>query len=395
MLPIPTLASLYNGIVADLETELTVNIPVFGPIAIRALAAVQAAKLKLFYITIGLLQKNIFVDTADAEAIGGTLERFGRVKLNRNPTPTRAGQYTVTVTGTSGSVIDARTTFKSDDTATNAGKLFILDTEYTLSGTSGSITVRALLAAGDSGLDSKLSIGDTMSATAPIIGVNKTATVTAETIQPLAAETTEEYRAKAIDAYRLEPQGGAASDYRLWAQDAAGVKTAYAYAKSGAANEVNVFVEASAADSTDGYGTPGSSILTDVAAVIEFDPDVSRPLSERGRRPVGVFQVHVLPIVVREVDITIAASNFTTAQRTSIETALQTEVSKIRPFVAACDVLADKNNILDANKVINIILNAQPGSQFGAITINIDSSPQPTFTFLNGDIPHFNSVTFS
>lgn len=391
MITIPTLAQLYASIVADLEAEMSVTIPVFGPVMLRVIAAVQAGRLKLYYLAIAAVQKNIFVDTADSEAEGGTLERFGRVKLNRSPFAARAGQYTVTVTGTTGSTISAQTTFKSDDTATNAGKLFILDNAFTLSGSSGSITLRSL----EPGLDAKLSTGDTLSATAPIIGVNKTATVTSETVQPLAAETTEEYRAKAIDAYRLEPQGGSASDYRLWAQDAAGVKTAYAYAKSGAANEINVFIEATLADSTDGKGTPGSSILTDAEAVIEYDPDVSRPLSERGRRPLGVFDVHVLPVTVKEVDITIAGSTWNTTQQDSIETALETEISKIRPFVAACDVLADKNNILDTNKVINIILNAQPGSQFGAITITVAGSPYSSYTFQNGDIPHFNSVTFS
>lgn len=391
MTTIPTLTELYNSIIADLETGMTVNIPVFGKFFLRVLAGVQAAKLKLFYLAIGLLQKNIFVDTADSETIGGTLERFGRVKLNRSPFAALAGQYTVTVTGTTGSTIAAQTTFKSDDTSANPGKLFILDTAFTLSGSSGSIVLRAL----EAGLNSKLSIGDTLSATAPIAGVNKTATVTAETVTPLAAETTEEYRAKALDAYRLEPQGGAASDYRLWAADAQGVQQSYAYAKSGAANEINLYVEATIADSDDGRGTPGASILAEVEDVIEFDPDITRPLSERGRRPVGVFEVHVLPVTVKEVDITISSSSWTTAQQTSIENALLDEISKMRPFVAACDTLADKNDILDSNKIINIVLTAQPGSQFGAITIEIDSSPVSSFTFTNGDIPHFNSVTFS
>lgn len=390
MIAIPTLSELYTQILADLETNLAVTIPLFGPFFLRVFAAVHAARLKLYYLAVALLQKNIFVDTADSESIGGTLERFGRVKLNRSPFPALAAQYTCTVTGTTGSTISARTTFKSNDNSQSPGKLFILDNDYILSGSSGSITLRALTP----GLDSALAIGNQLTATAPIIGVDKTATVTAEAVSPQAAETTEEYRAKAIDAYRLEPQGGAASDYRLWSQDAQGVRTSYAYAKSGAPNEINLFVEATAADSTDGKGTPGNSILLDVEDVIEFDPDVTRPLSERGRRPLGVFNVHVLAITVKEIDITIAASSYTGTQQTSIQNALEAEINKIRPFVGACDVLADKNDILDANKIINIILNAQPGTQFGAITITVAGSPQPTYTFQNGDIPHFNSVTF-
>ena len=132
MITIPTLKELFDDIVADLESELTVTIPVFGPIFIRALAAVQAAKLKLYYLTIGQLQKNIFVDTADPESSGGTLERFGRIKLNRNPFPATAAQYDIDVTGTIGATIPAGRTFKSDDDALNPGKLYILDAEFEL-----------------------------------------------------------------------------------------------------------------------------------------------------------------------------------------------------------------------------------------------------------------------
>lgn len=81
---IPTTQELYTSIKSDLETELNINIPVFGKIFLRALAAVQAAKLKLYYLAIASVQKNIFPDTADPESIGGTLERFGIVKLGRN-----------------------------------------------------------------------------------------------------------------------------------------------------------------------------------------------------------------------------------------------------------------------------------------------------------------------
>jgi uncharacterized phage protein gp47/JayE len=391
MITIPTLSELYNSILSDLETEMTVSIPLFGKVFLRALAMVQAGKLKLYYITIGLLQKNIFPDTADPESIGGTLERFGRVKLNRSPFSAVAGQYTCTVTGTTGSTIPAQTTFKSDDTSTSPGFLFVLDAAFTLSGSSGSVVLRALTA----GVEAKLSVADTLTATAPIAGVNKTATVTAETVTPLAAETTEEYRTTTVEAYRLEPQGGAASDYRLWSKDAQGVKQSYAYAKSGAPNEINLYVEANIADSTDGKGTPGASILAEVEDVIEFDPDITRPLSERGRRPLGVFDVHVLAITVKEIAVTIASSTFTAAQQTAIETALETEVSKMRPYVAACDVLETKNDILDSNKLISIILSAVPGSQFGAVTFTVDAVAATTYTFINGNIPHFNGVTFS
>ena len=212
------------------------------------------------------------------------------------------------VTGTIGAVIPAQTTFKSDDTSQNPGNLYILDAEYTLVATTDTITVRSL----STGIETKLAVGNTLTATAPIALVNKSAEVTAETVEPSAAETLEDYRTKALDAYRLEPQGGAATDYRLWAADAQGVKQSYAY-KGNTIGEINLYVEATIADSIDGMGTPSGALLSEVEAVVEYDPDTTLPLSERGRRPIGSWP-NFLPVTIKTIDIQI--HGFTTASTT-------------------------------------------------------------------------------
>jgi len=392
MIIIPTLSELFDSILADIEATFGDNVPLFGKNFLRALAAVQAAKLKIYYLATASTQKNIFVDTADPEASGGTLERFGRVKLGRNPFPAKAGQYDVEVTGSIGAVIPASTTFKSNDDSLNPGKLFVLDNEFTLIATTDSINVRAL----EAGLDSKLSIADILTSTSPIINVNRIVTVTAETVQPLSEEDIELYRQRALDSYRLEAQGGAATDYRIWSFDAQGVQETYPFAKSGAANEIDLFVEATVADSTDGKGTPTAQLLLDVEAVVEFDPDTTLPLNERGRRPLGVFAVNLLPITVKEVDIIIDGFVGLTAEiQTLLFTALDLQINLIRPFVAGADILDEKNDILDVNIIINTVLNARPGSVFGTVTLKIDTVEVSTFTFVNGDIPNLDTVTYT
>lgn len=391
MTTIPTLQDLYNEIKSDLETSLDFTFPIFGKLFIIGIAAVQSAKLKLLYLAIALVQKNVAPDTADSESIGGTLERFGRIKLNRNPFEAKQGQYTATVTGTTGSVIKAQTTFKSNDDSSSPSKLFVLDNNYTLPGSTGSITLRAL----EAGLESKLIIGDKLTATAPISGVEKTATISAETIAPLAGETIEDYREKVIQAYRLEPQGGAGTDYRLWSYDVQGVKQVYPYAKSGVSNEIELWVEATIADSTDGKGTPTTAILNEVEDVVEFDPDTTQPTTERGRRPLGVFLIHFLPIEVKEVEIDISGFvGSTPAIEASITSAIEAEINKIRPFVASSDILENKNDILDINKIITVILTAKPGSIFGAITLKVDGTAVSSYTFIKGNIPHLDTVNF-
>jgi hypothetical protein len=391
MITIPTLAELRTQIKSDLESNLQITIPVFGKAVLWAITLVQAAKLKLIYLAIGLTQKNIFIDTADPASMGGTLERFGIVKLGRPPFPAVAGQYQVQVTGQLGALINTPLTFKSNDTALNPGRIYQLDAPYTMPGTTGTITLRAL----EAGIQSKLQIGDQLTATSPIALVSSIATVLSEVVQPLDSENIEDYRQKGILAYQLEPQGGAGSDYIIWSGDAQGVLRSYPYARSGFTSEVNLFIEATIADSTDGKGTPGAAILTDVEAVVNFDPDTTKPLTERGRRPLGMI-VNYLPITVQFVDIVITGyEGLTPAIETLIFNALTEDLKNVRPFVASADVLANKNDIISVPRLSFFVQVAVPQSVYNSLSFSIDgSSIAGAYVFQNGDIPYLNSITF-
>lgn len=387
MTTIPTLAELYTSILNDLQSEFTITIPVFGPALLRALALAQAAKLKLLYLFVGSVQKNIFVDTADPDQV----TRWGQVQLGRGPFPATQAQYAITITGTIGTTVPAGAVWKSDDDSLNPGKLYILDVAYTTVNDPDNITVRALVA----GKDSELSIGDTLTATAPIPLIGNGAEVDSEIVVPQDAENVEDYRAKTLINFRLEPQGGAPGDYRLWSLDAQGVKQAYPYAASGAPNEVNVYVEATIVDSTDGKGTPTAGILSDVEDDIELDPDTTLPIEERGRRPLTVFSVNVLAITPLDVDIEIVDYvNGDAAKEALILAQLTETCAGIRPFIAGADPISSRNDVLDVNRVISAILAAVPGSIFDSVNLSVDGSPVSTFTFDNGNIPYLNSVTY-
>ena len=385
MIRIPTLSELYSQIVADLESELGESIPLFGKSFLRAMAAVQAAKLWLNYKINAFVQKNSWIDTADPESMGGSLERFGRVKLGRNPYPATAGQYLVTVTGSIGAVIPARTIFKSHDNALNSGKLFILDNQYTLVAVSDSITLRAL----EIGIDSRLNIGNQLTSTTPISLVDSLATVSSESVEPLSAENIEVYRRKVIESFQLEPQGGSSSDYRLWANEVQGVAQSYPFAASGQVGYVNLYIEATIEDSTDGQGSASNSLLNDVRDNIQL------PISGvPARKPVGNI-VNYLSVTPLEVNIEITGfQGLTTDIENLIEGALTEEIAKIRPFVSAIDIVSKRNDTLNTNKIITTILTTIPGSVFGTITLEVDSVVMTSKTFAGGQIPFLNSVTY-
>jgi uncharacterized phage protein gp47/JayE len=392
MVTIPTIQQLYDDIIADIQTEFGITIPTTGPNYLRAHAAVLAAKLKLYYLGIAGLQKNMFADTADPEASGGTLERFGRAKIGRDPYPASQGVYDVNVSGTIGATIPAGSTFVSDDTSLHRGMLFVLDNAFVLTASPDTITLRALTA----GTVAQLLVGDTLSSTAPIANVNDAAQVITEAIEPIDAENIEDYRAIVLQSFRLYPQGGASADYRLWGLDAIGVKQIYPYTASGAPNEVNVFVEATVGASTDGMGTPTGPILAEVEADIETDP-----VTGNGRRPLGVFAVNVAAVIINKIDVTITgASSISAANRTLINLALAGAINSVRPFIAGADTLAERNDVFGTNNIISVILSTVPGAIFSgvAMTIQIGAGPLvPTVskTFDLGNIPFLTSVTYS
>jgi hypothetical protein len=174
------------------------------------------------------------------------------------------------------------------------------------------------------------------------------------------------------------------------------VAAVYPYAKSNAPGEINLYVEAIAADSTDGKGTPSQAIMEEVEDVVNFNPDTTLPLNERGRRPLQVV-VNVLPVTPKEVKLTITgATDITTAQKATLLSELTTAVSNIRPFIAGADVRENKNDILDNNRIINVILTAIPGLVFTNVSFTVDNVSYSTFTFLLGNIGYLNqTITYN
>lgn len=396
MITIPTTKTLYDRIKSDIEAQYGGTMPVYGKVFLLALVIVLAGVFKVFYLGLGNIQKNIFPDAADPESLGGTLERFGVIKLGRPPAPAKQGEYTVSVVGESGAIIKASTTFTSDDESSNPSKNFILDEEYILTGSGDEILLRAL----DGGIASRLVVGDTLTANSPIGLVESQVTIMEETTVPVDDEDIEDYRAKVVQAFRIEPQGGAVVDYRLWAADEPTVKQVYPYVVNGAPGEINIFVEATTNASTDGHGTPNQDTLDSVAQFVEYAPDPENILTvgQRGRRPMGVLDIHVLPIQTKKVNVTINGflPTATSEVMDLVEQAISEIINGIRPFIAAADPAnAEFSGYLDASKISYAISSAVRGSVFTSIELYLEDVLITSYTFDNGEIPYLDDVTFA
>lgn len=388
MADIPTLAELQSQIENDIRTELGITKTWIGKVMLRVLALVQAAKLKIFYLHVAQVRKNIFVDTATDEFSGGTLQRFGRVKLGRDPYPAVAGEYVLNVTGISGGVIAKGQTFKSSLGSTSPDKMFEVLAAITLSTTTGLVSVKAL----EAGTDSVLQVGDELEATSPIENVNSLADVDSITTTAVESEDLEDYRNLTIQSFQLEPQGGAATDYRIWSADAVGVRMVYPYTKSGAIYTVQVFVEALPENTDPGHpvGTPPASMLTDVEEVIELDPDTTKDINERGRRPLQAV-VEVLPAVPIAVTITISdLSDKSAPVIAAIETAIEDLFYTIRPYIPGADGTNRHDTLYISALIAAIFDSIAENISFSNVSIEIGAVVYSQYTFGNTTVTYGN-----
>ena len=391
MKSIPSIIKLNDDISNDLRSKLGLTDDDLKKV-VSALPLVLSAQFKLAYLFLGDIQDNCFPDTATSELNGGTLERLGQIYLNRNPFPDSIGVFILSVTGVAGSVLRSNLTFKSNDDALNAGQVYVLDTAYTLTGADDEIEVRSIGA----GVTYNLNVGNNLTITEPVIGVNKTVTVVSVEDQPKAGETEELYRQAILNAIQLEPQGGAKSDYRIWSSDAQGVRLVYPYVRDGEAGTVDVYVEATLVDSNDGKGTPTSTILNDVEEVINVDPDVTKETYERGRRPIQA-NVVVSAISLVPVDITITGLNDnTTSVRTAIQNSLISFLYKVRPYIDGADLLRNKNDILYSGKLQGVVTDTlKNGNFYTTLVLLVDGNTEISYEFGLGNIPYLRNLTIN
>lgn len=396
MKEIPNVNQLNTNVSNDLKSKLSLSTD-FLKKTLNAFSLVLSAQLYLMYLFLRDIQDNIFVDKAVSESQGGTLERLGRQYLNRNPFPATTGVFKVSVTGVAGSVLRENLTFKSNEDALNQGQVYVLDSAYTLTGTSDIIEIRSI----GIGIEYNLNVADNLTITEPIIGVDKTVTVIEVFTQPKSAESTETYRQAILNAIQLEPQGGSRSDYRQWASDAQGVRLIFPYVRDSDAGKVDVYVEAILADSVDQVGigkngVPTSEIITKVEEVIEQDPDITKPINERGRRPMQSI-LTVLPIVLVPIDVSIVGlQNDTVAVRATIRTNLEQYIYDVRPFISGADLRRNKNDILYSGRVQSVVTDSlSNGNFFNSLSLLASGIEVVSTTFDLGRIPYLRNVTYS
>lgn len=214
----PTLSEIVTRIESDYKSRIDNAQSLLRRSILKILARVYGAAVHLVYGYLSYIKDQPFATTADSEYLEKIGNEFG---IARKPAVNATGSGAGT--GTNGVSIPAGTQLVS-----NAGQVYTIDEEVTVSGGIYAADFTALLA-GDAGNDSP---SISLIFVTPVAGVGTTLTVDGAGIDGgVDIESDDDLRGRILDRKRRPPHGGAEFDYVNWALEVAGVTRAWVFAQ--------------------------------------------------------------------------------------------------------------------------------------------------------------------
>jgi uncharacterized phage protein gp47/JayE len=278
---------------------------------LRIMSDAQAGLTHLTLLYLDWLAKQLMPDTAETE----WLDRHGNIWLtNADGTKGRkAATYatgTITVTGINGTLVPQFTEFAGANQVS-----YQTQADVIIGSGPTDVAVEALTA----GLISNMETGSTISAVAPLPGMDDTATIVTMD-GGVDTESDDDLRARVLFRIQNPPMGGDASDYIAWALAVPGVTRAWSYPNEMGVGTMTVrFLMDDLRADNHGLPEPG-----DIVTVADYIDKV---------RPVTVKDCYVVAPLLYFYDLTI--NNLVTndaATQAQIEASLKTlEHDKSQP----------------------------------------------------------------
>lgn len=361
MISTPTVAQIRDQIITSIEAKIGQTIPALPKAFFRVLATALAGVVALLYRFGAWAYRQIFPQTADAEALALIGEQYGIVRA-----PAVAAVLTATATGASDTIIPGGTLWQFD------GQVYQQPASVAIVAGTATVTLQALTP----GAAGTRQIGDIVTLVTPIAGVDNPATVAGVTSSGEDVEDVEAYRASIIQRLQQRPQGGATPDYITWALEVPGIVKAFAFRT--ATNSVTVYPLQSL--TTD--RVPGGSKLTEVETYLQ-DP---------ARKPLAA-NVYAAAMTVRVMDIAVTAVQPDNADtRLAIETAWENYFLRAYPLQYADET--NPTNIVSLAGLYSEALGV--GARSITMTMTIDGVPGAiaAYTLLDDEIIELGAVTW-
>jgi uncharacterized phage protein gp47/JayE len=389
-LAIPSTSDLNTTIVSQLEGALGQTIPLLPKSFARVIAKVLAGVFVLLFKYCGFIFLQLFVAHATMEetTINGKkirpLVELGRLFGTGDPQDATRAELLIEV-----SVKNQTGDLKAGSKLLRGETGVLYDVVAAVPLTASTVQAK-IRASGDGdgnggvGDIGNLQPGDIVSFAGAQASVATDAVVLSQVTTAADAETTEHYRTRILQRVQRRPQGGAYSDYQLWAQEVEGIVSAYPYA--GDPGEVDVYVEATEESSGSEDGIPTGAQLTAVAEAIE--------LSEDGlatRRPVSAA-VNVIAITRTSFDVEISGLDPDNDEnRQAIRDALDEILRSREPYIVGLSSLPREDRITEAalSGAVDSIVNAQ-----GATVTTVTMALGPAYTLSPGEKAKLGDVDF-
>lgn len=222
-----SLQTLIERTRADIKSKLGISGAIVRRSAADIVATVWAGAVHLEYGSLEWLSRQLFVATAEREAL---IRRGSLYGISPNAAMYATGA--VIATGVDTTLIPTGTIFVRDDAAR-----FESTADATITGGSATVPVQAVLAgvAGNTEDNAELLLES------PIAGVNDT--VNADTpgfASGADEEATEAFRGRLEEFFASDPAGGSDSDYEVWSREVAGVTRVWVFSNTPALGQVTV-----------------------------------------------------------------------------------------------------------------------------------------------------------
>lgn len=318
----PALADLVSRIQADLVSRLGGTGAPLRHSVVAVLSRVWAGATHMLHGHLEYLSRQIFPDQSDDAYLVRQASLYG---ISKSPATFATGP--VTITGTDGQDVNAGAVLRRED-----GAEFTVDAGGTIFGGVYETTVTAVLA----GVAGNSADGTELTFESPLPGVDATAT-TGELTGGSDEENTESLRRRLLARLREAPQGGAASDYTLWALAVPGVTRVWVYPNQlGAGTVVVYFVR----DDDVGGLIPSAGEVTAVQDYIDSVRPVTAAVTVAA--PTAKTWNFTLEITPDTTDIRAAVTaELTDVFRTEGEPGVTLPLSRVRTAIGIASGLTD------------------------------------------------------
>lgn len=386
-----TVDYVYDLLIQSFQEKFNNRLRLLPKSFIVVLAKVCAAIFVVPYKLAGWFYLQLFPDTASFDRVNvlghdlRPLVKLGNLFGVGEPTSGQEWEGVIAaVVALEGQVIMQGAQLKSDKT----GLVYVTSETVTTAGESVNLPVYCSQA----GAAGNLEIGDELKFVSPLSGVEQAAAVSSITQAGVDDETEAHYRARVVNRYSNQPQGGALSDYRIWSFDAEGVLQTYPYNGENSPGDVIIYV----AGTTDVYPTrvPGRELCVAVGEACTYDPETG----EANRKPLTAIldpnndgtYLNIRPVSIVTIDLAVTGitgvdpGDFGAAFKSVAETYLLGR----EPYIRGLSDDNNRTNSVQTNSLISLANSVATGlkAAFGTVEMSIAGDAVESYTLGSGEL---------